>query len=562
MNLGFLSPQFLWLLLGVPLVILLHFVRARKKRQDVAALFLWKQAKEQAETRKRFSPSWLLALQIAFVTLASLALSQPSLLLQSRPDRVLIIDATASMTAKDSDGVRLEKAIKLAQEVLQESGRVAIVRSGLESSVVQALTDNHTQAIQALQGIAATDEQTNLQRAIEVAQSIAPEADLHLFTDTEFAYPQVKVHGVGTDALNVGISSFEIGIQQIFVAVSSNHPRPQEINLSIFQGETPIAETAMLIPAQGQGYTTFPLGSTSGFFSARIEAPEWDALSIDNLAFTGQRELRVVSNSEDEILQRVFEALPNVRYQVLPNAALTAPDFDVRVIVGSLPENAQGNYLLFAPPSQEPVYKTIQTWDRSDPLLRFVDLSRVSVGFPDTLVFTDSAWKVLAQTSDLTPVLLEAQTPELHIVAMNAHPTQSDLIRRTAFPLLMANIMEGFRASDQLPLGTPLVQGATFKGKNKTLVDEPGLYQIANQVVSSSLLNAQETQLSNFNAVPTTDTTQRGKTSVARVRNVSLSLLALALVLLLLEWILWSRKRDGWRLGFGKLGIDIKPRRP
>jgi Ca-activated chloride channel homolog len=75
--LTFLAPQFLWALLAIPIVILLHFIRARKKRQDVSALFLWKQAKEQAETRRRFSPSWLLALQLAFVTLAALALAQP-----------------------------------------------------------------------------------------------------------------------------------------------------------------------------------------------------------------------------------------------------------------------------------------------------------------------------------------------------------------------------------------------------------------------------------------------------------------------------------------------------
>jgi Aerotolerance regulator N-terminal/von Willebrand factor type A domain len=567
MTLGFLTPQFLWLLLAIPLVILLHFVRARKKRHDVAALFLWKQAKEQAETRKRLSPSWLLALQIAFVTLASFALSQPSLLLRSRPDRVLIVDATASMTAKDSDGVRLEKALKLAQEVLQESGRVAIVRSGLEATVVQALSDNHSQATQALQGIKATDEQTDLQRAVEVAQSIAPKAELHLFTDTEFEYPQVKVHGVGGDALNMGISSFEVGIQQIFVAVSSNHPRPQEINLSIFQGQTSVAQTTMLVPANKQGYTTFPLDATSGFFRAEIEVPEWDALSLDNLAFTGQRELRVVSNSDDEILQRAFEALPNVRYQVLSNAALTEPDFDVRVIVGKLPENPRGNYLLFAPPSQEPVYKTIQTWDRSNPLLRFVDLSRASVGFPATLPFSDPTWKVLAETSDLTPVLIESQTPDVHIVAMNAYPGQTDLIRRTAFPLLMANIMEGFRASDQLPLGSPLVEGVMFEGKNKvginkTVIDQPGLYQIGNQIVSSSLLNAEETRLPSFSAVPVADTPQRGSASVARVRNVALSLLALALIFLLLEWLLWSRTRDGWRFGFGRLGFSIgTPRR-
>jgi hypothetical protein len=543
MNLGFLFPQFLWLLLGIPVVIILHFVRARKKRQDVSALFLWKQAKEQAETRKRFSPSWLLALQILSVALAAFALAQPSLMLRSRPDRILIIDATASMNARDSDGVRLEKALNEAQEILHQSGRVAILRSGLETTVIQALTDNHIEARQTLQAIQAVDEQTDLSRAIDVAKAIAPQAEIHVFTDSALEYPLVNIHGVGGDGHNVGISSFEIGVQQIFVAVASNYPRPQEINLQIFQGETPVAQTTMLVPSNGQGYATFPLDSTSGFFRAEIEVPADDALLVDNMAFTGQRELRVVSNSDDDILRRVFEALPNVRYQVLPNAS--GPDIDVRVLEGPLPEDAKGNYLLFAPRVEAPVYKTIQTWDRASEFLRFVDLSKTSVGLPETLIFTDG--KVLAETVDATPVLLEFQTSDLHALAFNAHPTQTDLIRRTAFPLLMANIMDGFRAGDQVALGSALPLESRLENQAKTLSDEPGIYQIGQDFVSSSLLNAEETRLSSFNEVILETQTQSG--SVAQVRNVALVLLGLALVCLMLEWLLWSRIRNGWRFG-------------
>ena len=53
---SFLAPQFLWLLLALPLVVALHFVRSRRKRVDVSALFLWRQAAQLAERRRRFSP--------------------------------------------------------------------------------------------------------------------------------------------------------------------------------------------------------------------------------------------------------------------------------------------------------------------------------------------------------------------------------------------------------------------------------------------------------------------------------------------------------------------------
>ncbi len=108
MSLSFAAPQFLWALLSLPLIVLLHFIRARKRRQEVSALFLWRKALELAQARRRFSPSWLLLLQLMFAALASLALSQPNLTLRTAPDRVLVVDASASMAARDSDGIRLK----------------------------------------------------------------------------------------------------------------------------------------------------------------------------------------------------------------------------------------------------------------------------------------------------------------------------------------------------------------------------------------------------------------------------------------------------------------------
>lgn len=538
------------------MVIILHFVRARKKRMEVSALFLWKQAKEQAETRKRFSPSWLLLLQMLLVALVAFALSQPSLTLPSRPDSVLVIDASASMAARDSDGVRLEKALNLARDVLQQSGRVAIVRSGLEATVIQGLTDNHTEALQTLNTLRATDEQTDLDRALDIARAIAPQATLHVFTDSPFENPWASVYGVGGDGLNIGISAFELGIQQVFVAVASNHPRPQEVTVRIYQGETPLAESNMLVPARGQGYTTFPLDSTSGFFRAEVDVSQQDALLLDNVAFTGQRELRVVANTENPLLRRVFEALPNVRYSVLSNAP--GPDVDVRVLEGALPDNAQGNYILLAPASQEPLYKTIQNWDRTSPVLRFIDLSKATVGLLDPPMFTEG--KVLVETSDALPVLLELQTSDVHVFAFNMHPDQTDLVRRTAFPLLFANVVSAFRTGDALPLGSPLPQTALLDNQTKSTADTPGIYQLGNHLVSSSLLNPEETRLPEFNQIVRLETTSPSD-SVARVRNVALTLLTLALIFLLLEWLLWSRTREGWRLGFGKAGFLVRSRR-
>jgi Ca-activated chloride channel homolog len=547
--LTFLAPQFLWALLAIPVVILLHFIRARKKRLDVSALFLWKQAKEQAETRRRFSPSWLLALQLAFVTLAALALAQPNIVLANRPDRILIVDTSASMAARDSEGVRLERALNEAKALGRSAGQVALIRASTEARVVQPLTNNVAEVEASLDALVAADESTNLERAVSLARSLSPTAELHVFTDQTLTEANVTLHSVRGDALNLGISALELGLQQLFVSVVSNHPRPQELTLELYQNGSLIAQAPLLVGAGGQANTSFPVQSSEGVFEARIVAPDWDALSLDNSAFVGQETMRVVSNNNNSALARAFSSLPNVDYQVLPNAALSAPEFDLRVFVGTLPEAVtQGDYILFAPPTETPTYQLISDWDRANPLFRFVDLRESSLGLADPVPFSNPEWQVLAQSTDLTPVVLESRQGDLNIVAFNFAPSQSDLVNRSAFPLLMANIVASFRNESLLPLGVSLPEGTVrLEGEREvpsSIANVPGIYRSSTQSYTASLLSAEESRLPSP-VIAESSAASSGEGS-SRPTPFAFWLVLLALAAVLAEWLLWSRGRSGW----------------
>lgn len=553
--LTFLAPQFLWALLAIPIVILLHFIRARKKRQDVSALFLWKQAKEQAETRRRFSPSWLLALQLAFVTLAALALAQPNIVLANRPDRILIVDTSASMAARDSEGVRLERAVNEAKTLGRSAGQVALLRASTEAQVVQPLTNTASDVERALDALVAADGSANLERAVSLARSLSPTAEIHVFTDQTLTEPNVTLHSISGDALNLGISALELGLQQLFVSVVSNHPRPQELTLELYQNGNLVTQAPLLVAAGGQANTSFPVQSSDGVFEARLNAPEWDALSLDNSAFVGQETMRVVSNNNNSAIARAFSSLPNVDYQVLPNAALSAPDFDLRVIVGTLPESVTaGNYILFAPPTETPSYQLISDWDRANPLFRFVDLRDSSLGLANPVPFSNPEWQVLAQSTDLTPVVLEYRQDGLNIVAFNFAPSQSDLVNRSAFPLLMANIVASFRNESLLPLGVSLPEGTVrLDGEREigsSIADVPGIYRSSTQSYTASLLSAEESRLPSP-VIAESSASSSGEGS-SRPTPFAFWLVLLALAAVLAEWLLWSRGRSGWKFIFSR----------
>ena len=211
---SFLAPGFLWLLAAIPLVIALHFLRNRRRHQVVSAIFLWQVASEQASVQRRFALWWLLLLQILAIALLAVALAQPVLAGRGVPDRVIVIDASASMAARDPDGVRLVKAIAGAGELISEGGRVALIRAGSDATVLTALTDSQSELSAALADIRAADAQVGLDRALELALGLAPGSEVHLFTD-EPAPARIGYtwHGVAGAGFNMGISSFELSLK-------------------------------------------------------------------------------------------------------------------------------------------------------------------------------------------------------------------------------------------------------------------------------------------------------------------------------------------------------------
>ncbi len=582
MSLSFLAPQFLWALAAIPLVVALHFVRARKKRYEVSALFLWRRAQELAQRRRRFSPTLLLLLQLLFVTLAALALAQPALTLRSAPDRVFVIDASASMAAREDGGeTRLEQALSEIDALLSDAGRVAVVRAGLGATVALPLTDDRAALREVLGGLEAADASADPIRALALARAVAPDAELHLFTDdpppnletsTQTAQ-NVTLHRLGGDAQNLGISAFDLRNGQAFVSVVNNAPRPQEVELEVTRGNAPAMRTTLLVPREGQANAAFPVEAVLGtdtltedFYRAHINVPPSDALSLDDDAYVSSRALRAVVSPPSPPVERALGVVPGLNWRV--SASPSPGSADVEVLTNGFPAgfaedvaagSVTGRYFVFAPPSPDAVYGTIRDWNRGDPLFRFADLTETQVGLNPAFTLSEGdwpegAWEVLAQTDALEPALLRLTQPDLNIIVARFHPTQTDMVSRPAFPILVANVMDAFRGEDRLELGSPLPEGTVMlNGEPTTLrrATVPGVYGVGDRTYSVSLLSAEESRLPTgmVGATgPETDAADNaGVTTSRRQQGLAFWLVLAALLFLVAEWVVWTRGARGTR---------------
>ena len=540
-----LEPSALWLLLTLPLIILLYVVRQRRRQQVVSALFLWTEAQVSARRRRRISPTWLLLLQLLLAALLAFALAQPRLRLTGAPPRVFVVDASASMASSQAGlgGSRLDEAVAEADALLADAGQVAVVRAGLGARVVQPLTGEHAHVRQALSGLVAADAGAAVSEALELARSLVPGAEVHLFSDQAkpAGFRNVTVHAVGQNAPNLGISAFELAYGQLFVSVVNSSDAPETVELllsegsgdSVTEGATEV-RTNLLVPARGQANTSVPVASEVGLYRAQLEGlGSGDALSLDNEAFAGSRSLRVRFLGDAPALDRFVKALPNT--------VRTQTDADVTLAVGQPGPLPAGNVIVFAPPEDAPSYTEIADWTQSDPLLRFADLTGAVVAPSSApLPLPRSEAEVLARTADLTPVLLRWRGAGRTVLYFAFNPAQSDLPRRPAFPIVLANALTGFRSETQVPLGTALGGG--------DFLTQPGRVTLQGRTYTSAPLPAAESRLS-VTAIstpvstPTAAPANEGGTEATR--NPALWLVAGALLLLLCEWLLWSGARAG-----------------
>lgn len=554
--LSFVQPLFLWLLAALPLVVLLHFLRARRRTERVSALFLWSQAQELAVKRRRISPTWLLLVQLLFVTLLALALAQPQWGRAVVPPRILILDASASMAAEEPQGTRLAQAVAQAEALLEGAGEVAVVRAGLGATVVQPLTTDRAAVRAALSALSAADAGAALGEAIDLARALAPTGELHLLSDQ--APPAgstgLYVHPVGAFVPNVGISALEAAYGQLFASVVSNTPYPQSLEL-VFERDGESVRTDVLVPAGGQANVSVPVADTGGVYRARLEGLAEDALALDNEALIGSRDLRVLVSPPTAVLERALSALPGVEVEsVLLLEGVTLPEVDATVWLGLPPDPLpEGDLILFTPPQEAPTYGRVADWVRSDPLLRFVDLAGVvlpAVGAAELgalLPLPEAEAEVLAQTGMLTPALLRWRTPERQVVLFPFHPSQSDIVRRPAFPILMANLMADLRTDAPVPLGTPLGDGLRATA--------PGVVESGGRTFVASLLSAAESRLEVTAqaltpppADPVDPPSPTAQPGARLTSNLPLWLALAGTALLLAEWLLWSRGRG---LGYG-----------
>ncbi len=626
---NFLKPTSLYLLLLIPLLLLLYVLRLRRKTYVVSSCLLWEQSVEDMKANtpfQRLRRNLLLPLQIIFLMLAIIALARPFWrgAADVAQNIILIIDGSASMKATDAGKTRFEAAKSAAAKMvddLRDGDRMMIIEAKSSPRIVSGFTSDRLQLRDALDRMRAADTSTDLGSAIQLALSIAKDiqkSEIFLLSDgaaklpgynsltpfikRELGHTSARMRFIGfgrKDIDNVGITALEMGQspadpseRQVFVALQNfGDIEKRQLLLELYHDENLIdVRELSLSPGERRSTIFDGFGYVKGSVKAMIDID--DDLDVDDRAYCILGEpsvLRIllVSTGNRFLEEAIRTASTRIQlFREEPEAYSADEKYDIVVFDGFVPGDLPSESVVFVNPETDlPFGKslfyndnpTVIDWNRSHPVMRFVDLSNLQVDRSRN--YEMPPWMKPLVESDMGALAWLGEHDGRRIIVLpfdiRLRPS-NNFPMLTAFPIFVSNVLGWLAGADaessyrQVRSGEPLrfsPPGAAVdqvvtvrkpdgeevklrrKGGNIVYSDTDmvGIYEVTGEGFAEkfavNLLDESESDIKSVDKIEIAGQEIASSTvSAVSNREIWAGLVLVALILLAAEWWVYHRR--------------------
>ena len=526
-----LQPWAAWAFAGVPVIVLLYFLRLKRRTLPVSTLMFWQRVQKESGRSAFFRKfrhllSLLLHLLIFLLLLAALARPVFDRGIPEDSATVLILDTRARMQATEVDGrTRFETALRLARDYARQTGggrNIALITLGAAPTVAVPFTDDQKLIDDVLAKISPTDATGDLSAAVSLADSLlAARKGYHrivlLTAGATGTLPETAseliTHTLGTPRDNVAFTGFATRAlpsnpetsEVLLETQNFGHaPVRTEVELA-FDGRTLEVKPLALAPGERRLdiFTSVPrpIRGARGWLTARISAA--DALTLDNIAYatlppTRLNRVLLVSKG-NTFLEKLLGVDSSLKFQfVAPESYEPTMNekFEAVVFDGTVPPSfdlstTRGNFLfLKATPFagkdasndstlEQPVITDV---DATHPTTRLASLQNVTIlrAQPLAMPASRDGWKYSAPLRSAEhPLLITGERGRQRIAALAFDVLDSDLPLRVAFPLLIHGTLD-WLSGEHAESGTSLAAGEVLAlpaGKSiapNPLTSQPG----------------------------------------------------------------------------------------
>jgi hypothetical protein len=608
--------------LAVAAIVALYFLRARRPAHRVSSTLWWQPLtldRQAAVPWQRLRPSWLLALQVLAACLVVAALLQPALA-SARAltgQTIVVIDTSETMQATDVAPSRFSAAVSDARALVDRLGPHALmtlVSMDASPSVLATSEGQRQPLLDALRQLRPTNGPADLQEALQVAVAAAgPRATgtrLILLSDgiTEpldepVALPfPIEYRLIGASRENVGITALDVvpsmpgqsapGQSAVAHVQDFGQERARTTVEMTADGRLSGAQAVQIPPGGGQD-VTFPVPTGASYVEVAL-LPH-DDLAIDDTAIaiaSPPRKIRVLLVSTGDVfLQEALALRPDVEVSTEKPSAwapgqASSPAVDMFVFDGFVPPSLPQHtpFLVVGPPPDRllgagaPVAPgPLLPAETDDPLLYDVDLSDVRTALSADLAGSRFGKVVISGTSGPVLMVRDAGTTSPAAALLGIYLHDSDLVLRSAFPVLVTHLSELLApatvpapgqspgaavtlgpgpGADQVTVTRPdghsdVLPAAADKAGTMLFTDtsEVGLYRVAvlrhngSRQVDYLAVNALGTPIAPQHDLEVSGAPAAALPATSLYQALWPAFAAVALVLLLLEWVVYHRAR-------------------
>jgi hypothetical protein len=521
-------------LLAIPLILVLHLLRPRRRRVVLSTTALWQAAFRERERGlgfRRLLRDVSLLLLLATALVLGLALADPQWVTRASEgaDTVLVLDVSASMKTRAGGGrTRFDQALAEAARIvdgLPREGRMLVMTSGRKAVLRTGFEADRDALRRMLAQLRPGDEAGRPREALALALSLLRNREhgrIYFVTDGAFdpdvdpGSHQVVFRIVGGPARNVAITRFDLRQErggndrfQVLMTLRNYTDAPMQVPASVSLEDRVLYRDTVELKARDEQTLLLPFsGRAFGRAVARIDVD--DDLAADNQAFAvvNADPLRVLLyTSGNFYLESVLGALPGVHlikreWSPAEDIARLARIHDIVVFDGiEAPRLPQGNFLLVN--SVAPGLPFSEAGWVAQPAIRGSGLSALMRDIDLTAVRIDQARRVVIEHetpglqrlfwSSETNLALALLDDRLKLVYLGFDLHRSNFPLQSAFPLFIGQSLEWLRPSGDGWVPTHTAAGATHSiavpaGEAQVMVHKPSGAAETRAVEDGSLL--------------------------------------------------------------------------
>jgi len=464
-------------LISIPIIILFYLLKQQYSEQKVSSLYLWQEAVKELEAStpwQKLKKNLLMILQITGALLMVFALSDPFITTGGKGAKnvVIVIDTSMSMQAVDVKPSRFEAAKKLALDYLEKlepDAQVTLISMGSEAVLEENMSRDKSRISGKLKGLAVTNGREDFEGVLRIINSlweIDPDTKVVFFSDYHYEagsendsmHENIELITVNGKGANYAITlmshtTLEDGSISLLTVISNFSDKDETLPLSLYvDGKVADAREVRVKARDKTNVYWNKISGSARTLECRIEKK--DPLEADNRAWTvinrSEKAKVLLITQGNQFLERFLKLVDNVDlYKGSVEDINELKGFDLYVLDGdSIPVDKlphDGNIIIFNPRPSDiiPVKGEVAfpTFEKSEHEV-FEYVKDYDFSIYKSKVFNVPAWgeEVLASNEGTLAFAGELDKRRILVFGFDLHNT--DMVLKTAFPIVMTNAME------------------------------------------------------------------------------------------------------------------------